>query len=331
MLFKDKETMQQYISVAASVSLLDVTGTIEFVESKILKPILGRDLYKELHDDFNQNEAGLDDDQKELLDYCRKVIAPYVCYNYAPKAAVQLSSAGTQRTETNNSKTSYAYQDVNFRAQHLLEGETACEVLLAYLDENWADEEIWTGSKEFENYKSLFIKTGIDFNEFYPSPSPYRNYHAMRFKMIEVEDGDIQKQLSPELFDYLKEKDRSPDPDWSKEEKQLLFRIKKAIAYHTVATAIPHLNIRIDENGITIASDNSTVSNKDQKITKAADPASLRMLIDSCYASGNDWLTKAVELIVKDPSKFPAWPNPVTRMNSNQCKNEHKSGGYGLF
>ena len=331
MLFKTKESMNQYTDVAASVTLLNVKSTAIFVESKILKSILGKSLYKELDDDFNENEDGLRSEQIELLEYCRRVLGPYICYYYAPKAAVQLSASGTQRVEGTNSKTSFAYQDVNFRAQYLLEGETACEALLEYLNENWANEPVWSDSSEFAEFKSLFIKTGSEFEKLYPTPQPYRNYWAMRFKMFEVEETHIIKAITSRLFNYLKQKDKSQDPGWSDAEKRLLLYLKKSIAYLTVAAAVPHLNVRIDDNGITIASDNSTVSNKDQKITKAADPASISLLITSSADAGKEWLKKAVDLLTEDPESFPEWINPLTTPKPKGNNNEKCGGGYALL
>lgn len=329
MLFKETEEVLEFTGVVTSVKITDVTGTINFIEEKILQKYLGPDLYKELSEAYNQTENNMTDEQKELLTYCRRVIGPYICYYYFPKAAIQLGSAGAQRAEGTNTKTSFAYQDKEFRAQYLLEGEAACETLLEYLYKNKISFDSWTNSQAFKQYQELFIKSGTEFNDFYPSAQPFRNYWAMRFKMVDIELMAIEKAITSPLYEYLKEKEKEDGHEWSNEEEKLLFYLKKAIAYFTVATAAPHVNARIDGNGITINSDASGGVN-DQEKRKAADNKALSWLVDSCNASGNDWLTKAKQYIVDNATAFEAWQAPEKKAQvktNNDCLN----GSYGLI
>ena len=255
---------------------------------------------------------------ERLLILCCKVIGPYTAYNFIPKAEVVLSDSGAQRMEANNAKTAFAYQITAALEQRLKEGEAATELLLQFLTEHTATFESWVNSEEFKRFKSLFIKTGNEFDFLYRTQQPFRNYFAMRFKMVDVEILTIESAITPSVFAYLKDKDMEIDPDWTVEEKTLLIYIKKSIAYLTVADSIPNLSVRIDNNGLSVLSDTGSARNQ-VEIRKDVDNDKLSLLISTCRESGKQWLNKAIEYIRTHPDKFPSYIVPK--------KSEHKKDG----
>ena len=334
MLFKDTNKLKEYTEFT-EVNFASVKLTIRQVEEGELVDILGNELYSGLNTAYalSTDESLLSDANKNLLDRSRMLVGPYVAYYYAPKAEIQLSDSGPRRAETATVKTAFGYQVVNFREQKLREAENAAESLLQFLEDNKTSYADWLNSNAFKDYRSLFIKNGKEFNNYFRSASPYRNYWAWRYKMVDVEQQTIRPALGDDLYTYLKETDADPAGVFTTYEQQLLLKLKKTIAYFTVAFAIPFHSVRIDANGITVISGNSTVSNKDQELRNPANSDQLSQTMRNAESSGKVWLQDAINYILKYPSEFPDYPVvPVVNYSNNDVNtNECLGGSFGLF
>lgn len=304
MLFKKTDKILEYAELT-TVRFTSLMPTIRLVEQQHIIPQLGKDLYNLLNNAYTAaaDETTLSDAMKALLDKCRCVIGPYLCYYYAPKSEVKLSDAGAQRLESPTNKTAYQNQVVNFREQNLREAELATELLLQFLDENPLTYPLWLATQGFEKYKSLFIKSGSEFNEFFASHSPYRNYMAMRTNMLDVEQNNIRPLLGDPLFNRLKSNDRDGIELFSPAESDLLFKVKKVIAYLTVAGSIPFLNVRMDANGITVMG-NTRVQNDDTGKRQSADKAMLENVIEKSNAAAKSWINNVTTFIEAHKEDF---------------------------
>lgn len=317
MLFKKTDILLQYAELT-TVNFVQVKPTIKMVEQQHIIPFIGKELYKTLNDAYTSaaDEALEDEKLIPLLDMCRSVIGPMVCYYYAPKAEVQLSGAGAQRQESDTNKTAYQNQVVNYREQLLREGEMATELLLQFLEENKADYPDWQASDAFKDYRSLFIKSGGEFDKLFTSASPYRNYWAMRSQMLDVEQNNIRRTIGDDLFTYLKDKDQDPAGTFTDAEKDLLFKVKKVTAYLTVCFSIPFLNVKIDANGISVISPNAVQNDALSKRQAAADNM-LDVLIKKCEAAAESWTNNLTQYLNDNIPDFPGWP--VTLSVSKGC------------
>ena len=311
MLFKTSDKLIEYAELT-KVNFPAVKSTIRMVEEKHVVPALGNELYASLNTAYiaATNEDSLTTAQKSLLDKCRSLIGPYVCYYYADKADVKLSDSGIRREETATNKTAYQYQLTNFKQANLAEAESAFENLLQFLEDNKADYPAWITSTAFAQYRSLFIKSGAEFNSLFPSHTPCRNYWAMRAKMMEVEENTILPTLGLALYNALKEIDASSTLSFTDIQKNLLYKVKKAIAYLTVGHAIPYLNTRIDANGITVSGSFSNPSRDQDKRANAPDTA-LSNLITNSLATGQQFIKNTIDFLNTNYELFPLWPVPV--------------------
>lgn len=309
MLFKDTKKLVDYAEITASTNFLSVKPTIQRIEENHIVSILGKELYKELNGNYTdaEEEKELSEEHQALLLQCRKVIGSYLGYYYAAIAELKFSDAGVRRSETASEKTAYQYQVRNFRDASLLNGEAATENLLEFLEENKEDYADWVTSKAFTRYRSLFIKSGKEFNEFFTSHSPYRNYWAMRSKMQDVEEQAIRAAIGDALFDALKEKDRAATPDFTDKEQKLLFKLKKAIANFTVSFAIPLLAVRIDANGITVATSGARTSRDEDAQRQNATDNNMSNIIRATQTSGQAWLKDALKYLNDNATDFEDW------------------------
>jgi hypothetical protein len=325
MLFKTSAKLKEFAQLSGDINFASISATIRWTEIAHIQPVLGFDLYTALNDAYTAaaDESTLTDPHKKLLEYCRMVIAPYVCYYYAPKVDVRLSDSGM----TKHKDAAYQEQRTTFREANLREGEQASEALLMFLEEKKGDYAQWTDSTAFKKYKSLFIKTGTEFNELFPSASPYRNYWAMRSKMLQVEEQNIRKALGDTLFNALKTKDKLATPGFTEKEKILLEKLKYAIANFTVAFSVPMLTVRIDTNGITVSSE-APRTNRDEDAKRSASADNqLSLLIKSCHESGTTWLNDAIKYLNDNAADFTGW---AVEEDDDTSPNEDLTGLYGM-
>ncbi len=310
MLFKDSQTLKLFAQLSGTINLNDVKVTMERVELEYLRPRLGKELFTSLTTSYElaANDTAFGTAlQKKLLDYCRRVTGPMFCYHFAPKADVQVSSSGIQRSENSTIKTAFQYQGTKYREENFNEGHAAIESLLEFLEDNITDLPEWKNSAEFKQYRSLFIKTGSEFNQYYSSPTPQRNFYAMRPKMIDVEENGVRPFLGDAMFDAIKSKDQLQTPGFTEKETKLLAMIKKAIAYYTVSFSVPLLSVKIDGNGITIFASQSFSSSDDDSKRAGADTKALNDLVNSCNNSGQMWLNRAKEFLMNNKADFNSW------------------------
>lgn len=311
MLFKDDIKFQLYASLTQE-TFAAAKSTIEQVETKHLLPILGEAQYNELSAAYTaeSNENNLPARLKTLLDLSRKVIGPWTCVYYTPITDVKVSEAGARRLETDKAKTAFQYQVRNFIHANQIMAMDAEEFLLQFLEMNPADYPLWVSSPANEAYKSLLIKTAKEFNELFVTPAAHSNYRAIRSKMVDIENIAVPNAIGSNIFSPLREKIKNGDV-LTQPEKDLLFAIKKAVAALAISEAIPFINLRMDETGITAAGGNlGQDSNLNSRIP--APENSLNLLKTSTADTGRSWLNKARQIIKDNPVTWPPAPTEET-------------------
>jgi hypothetical protein len=302
MLFKATPDIQPYSEVNTAVNFDSLKSSITAAEHEFIVPVIGLTLYNVLNAAYTAVAAETDLSlvNQALLNAVRMALAPYTMMVYANKAELQFGDGGLRRQETANAKTAFQYQTRNLKDQLKKEGDRGTEMLLSFLEINATDYPQWTASEEFAFYRSLFIKTGTEFNKYYITQSPQRNYLALRAVMKDVEDLVIKKSIGIELFTDLKTKTTAVVPAvLSTEESALLEILKKAIANFTIARGIHLLAARIDEFGITVTSPATFASQDELSKRAGAANAQINGLASSAYNTGSEYLAEAIAYLVK--------------------------------
>jgi len=333
MLFKTSDKIKQFAQISGTISLESVKSTIEFIENSHIQQITGVELLAALKADYADTsaETDLSGTSGALLDKCRKIIGPLLCYYYAPKADIQLSDSGVQRIETTTNKTAFQYQSTNFAQANLREGEACSEQLIEFLELNAGDYPLWTASAAYTKYRSLFIKSGKEFDQLYASHTPYRNFYAIRAKMFDVEENNIRDLLGDTLYDDLKTKDAAATA-FSEIEEKLMQRIKKAIAYFSVAFSLPMLNVRIDSNGLSVVSLSSFSENAKDNTRAGADDNARIELMKSCIASAQVYINSITVFLKANPTDFTSWKGFLTQTaDTSNSINTELTSSFGML
>lgn len=322
MIIRNNTTLAEYARISGTWEFDSCIPSLRIVEEKFIIPTISDDLYLMLNQalDAETENDPLDPVWKSLADQCRRAIGPLFCWFHADKADVVFTDGGMKRSESNQYKNAYQEQRNKFKEANLTEGEFALELLLKFIEKNQEDYPEWQDSPNFSRYKELFIKSASQFDEFFPSATPHRNYWAIRQTMHDVEQINIRNFLGDTLFTTLKTEDQKKYPAFSDEQKELMQMLKKAIANLTVASAIVHLNVRVGKNGITTPA-SATFSQDDAENTRAGLPDKwVDTYTKSCLDSGTGWITRAETYIRANKTAFATWIGFVTT-ETTECNN----------
>lgn len=323
MLITDIETLITYCPVTKATTFANVKLTVDTVYKYHVLPVLGTTLAETLKINLNSTE----DKYKQLLTECRMVIGQYTAYYYAPIAELKLSDAGARRSETATEKTAYQYQVTAFREECLRKGEQATEALLQLLHEKKADYPEWGNTAAEKEYLKYFIKDATTFANYFNSASPYRNYRAMRFKMHDAEVLVVQKNITPALYEHLKQKDKN-GTEYTAREAELMEMLKSVIAHYTVLYALPFLNVRIDGDGLTVVQLMFTSRDADSKKAQA-NADSINYLAEHCRSTGESWMAAALKYIEDNRADFASYTVPAS--NNSDSLSERSEQLNGLF
>jgi hypothetical protein len=287
MLFKTTAEIQQFAPINGEVNFASLKSSIITAERECIIPAIGQSLYDTLNTAYAANT--LTTPQTNLLAVIQQSLACYAIYAQTPLSEVNFTDGGTRREETNTSKSAYQYQVTNLRKELLRQADLHLEYLLGYLETNRTDFPTWTSSTQFLRYRGLFIKTGTEFSENYTTASPNRNYIAMRPTMEDVEQQIVKKLLGKDFFAALKAKDKA-EQDFTADETELLYKLKKWIAALTVLMSIPKINVQVTDNGITVFSSSTFATKDDDSKRGAANADQINHLVNSLKDTCSMWL-----------------------------------------
>ncbi len=112
-------------------------------------------------------------------------------------------------------------------------------------------------------------------------------------------------------------------------EKELTYKLRKAIAYQTVALTIPMLNVRIDAAGLSVVNAGPRTSRDEDAIRGTpADPA-ISSLILACTEAAKVWLASANDYILKNATAL-GYTIVVVATESNRPNEEFRIT-FGMF
>lgn len=327
MLFKSTADLQQYTEVNSHVNFASLQSSIRRAEKELLVPVVGIPFLADIDTKYNANVLSVA--EANLLKVLQAALAPYAMSLYIPKAEVNVTDGGVRRMETDTAKTAFQYQVTALKKAYEAEAASAVEYLVEYLELNKADFPAWTASEAFLKYRGLFIKTGGQFNEYFPTATPWRNFLFLRPLIADIEQSLIAAQLGDAFFVALKAKEKTIAPDYTPEEQQLLQLIKKAVAHKTIAEAIARQVVRIDGNGISVIAGGG--SGDADSVRGSVSDNQLSHLRSNTLSWAESWLAEMNSYLnaKASPTVFPeyyAW-----QQQAKQPFDNHPCVAQGLF
>jgi hypothetical protein len=186
--------------------------------------------------------------QESLIEYVRTPLAMLTMYEYSKIGSVEFGEMGLHRTETEERKGAYKYQENEYREYMLRNGYEALEQLLDFLEENESDYALWQSSTGYDRNKSLYINTAAAFRDAYSFNIDRYTFESFRALMADVETFAILPVLGAEQHEALKT--GIADKNLTNAQSALVNLVQKAVAHFTVELAAIRNWVTIKDNAL---------------------------------------------------------------------------------
>lgn len=224
-----------------SLDLSSLKPTILATYRNHLQIWIGDALWNDLVGAATPNAA-----QTALIEQLRTPLAMLSLHEYSKIGSVQFGEMGLHRTETEERRTAFKYQETEWRDYMLRNGYEALEALLEFLEANIADYPLWAGTAGQARKRSLYINSAKDFRNAYSMSVDRYTYESFRGLMGDVETFAVLPVLGQAQHDALKT--AIADADVSADEADLIALVQKAVAYFTIELAAVQKWVTIKHN-----------------------------------------------------------------------------------
>ena len=333
MFINDQSVLLTYVEANPGIDFLSLPPTIEQVGSKYFLPLFGKPFFDDA-DAFCTTPQENDTVGVGFMNRLQKAVANLAMYEYIPIAEVQITDAGLRRGHSETHPGAFKYQVQELQRALLNRGLQAIEELLAYMDENVADDffDNWRSSLEFTHYRVLLINSGREFEKYYSSLQyPRRTYMLLRTTLYNVQSLVVAEAISEEVYQELITENQNPTPSFGEEQAELLELLKPALAHLTISRGIYQLAAAMDENGVHVLSQSNEPGDSAGK--KVAAPSSqLTMMINDAESIGQSWMGKAIKYLNDTASEtvFPTWYEALQEAETPLPQNDGLTGCFGL-
>lgn len=234
-IFTDITDFKSFIGkgISASFTFDELGPTILNAAELHLIPWIGQGLWNDM---VTAVAGSPTTPQTDLLPYLKRPLAMLTMYEYTQIGEVLVTDQGVMRVESEESKTAYKAQVNNYREYMLIYGYQALEPLLAFLEANTGDYPLWTDADESKRNREAFINTVQQFRIAYSTEMTRYVMENLRGLMLDIEQFAIRPLLGDALFDELKAAIMAKSE--TDEQKTLIAKIRKAVAYFTVEEGI---------------------------------------------------------------------------------------------
>jgi hypothetical protein len=301
-LFKTTDEIKSFLPVSTTFKYNDILPFIKQVERDYIIPVIGKEQYDDINDDYNASATPtLSDEQTALLAKLRVPIANFAFMLWIPFGQVQMDSSGIRIVTTDNLKTAFQWQIDELKASSNRSGYSGLEDLLEFMETNKADYSLWTGSTAYTEFKKHFIKSAKEFQLHFNISSSRMTYLAMLPIMNRIEESVIKNTLGATKYAEIKAELLAGTV--STENQDLLDIIIPAVANLAMARAINELALKIDEFGISIIT-----SSQEVKAYKNAPNPLMSDLKTQTKEDGEYFLKKLEEKFNEDDEDFDNGP-----------------------
>jgi hypothetical protein len=331
MLFKTIDDISAVFPVIGTTDFNNIKPFIETAERDYIIKLISIEQYEDLDADYNEATPNLSSEQEALLNRIQKALAPYAFYLWVPSGQLSIGDNGIRIASTETHKTAFQWQVVNLQNSLLKQAGSAMDDLLAFMEENKADYDLWAESEAYTLFKETFITSAQQFTTAFSALGNSRtNFLAIKSSMILIEDLVIKTELGDDYFEELKEQHK--DGSLSDENKIIYNYIVKAIAHLTINRAITDLSVLIDDRGVLNFNSQANSNNFDNR-QPAKDTMITKMEFNT-ERDGRVYLSKAKQHLINNLSNYPTYRDSTaytSTTNQTAVKNTEDSKNFGMM
>jgi hypothetical protein len=241
-----KELKAHNSALAGGMKLESVQSFIDEAINRHIIPAIGYGQYTEL---VAVKAAVPNDQQKRVIDLLQKSLVGFMIYYWSDQGAVMFSDAGIHVAKDANKLPASDKKIISLKKQNIFSGYSNLELAISFIEDNINDFPIYKVSAAHESNRSLLINTSREFQDAGVNINyDARLYQTLRTYQQDVESTYLESALGSTLKDalHLAILNGTVTPA----QKELLKRVRKAVAFYTMAEAIPFMALSMDASGI---------------------------------------------------------------------------------
>lgn len=319
LLISDKAMLLGFVPVAATIDFESIKPDLEDAAELFVKPEIGSTLLQELFNKLDDNSQAW----KGAVFLARRTVANFAIAKYIPKLSINITGSGVTRSESEQSKTAFRYQEENAVQSYFSAAENSLELLLKYCEEK-ATELTWTGP-ELTFIKENHLPTADDFNQFIDIGNSRRIYRKLKPYLKAIQQSRISANIGAELNAKI-----LPDEQVG-HYSTIQFLVRQALANLAMADALPVLNLKMEGNGVSII---STAASGDNALRNSPVPTDyLNNLVIKYKNAGEVHIKQLMAFLQKHAAEITEFSGNTEVYNPEfkPFKNDPEIGGAKLF
>lgn len=252
--------------VAAAIGFEKINPFIDPVETKYLRPAIGKDMLAELQTLYtnsiaDESPTALSANIEALHKLCIKAIGELALFEGSADIQVSVSASSMQRIETGSNKSAYQYQALDWKATRKNQGFQALAQIIEYLEENVAEDDfdLYEVSPERTARLKLFVPNLATFNKYSEYTIDHWTLNQLQAIMARVENLHVSGILGD---NYATIQASIAADSLTADQQAILNEAQPLIVHQTMADALQPLAINIGSTGVTLF--NTTGSRSEQ-------------------------------------------------------------------
>jgi hypothetical protein len=294
MLITQNSEIIPYEKMHSSFDVSKIAAFIEAAELKFIKPILGTDLYNDItiayQDSIKEvSPVVLDEEYINLIHYVRRPLAQLALAMGSSSMAVNVTNNGINRTEDQNHKTAYQYQELNWKRDKMNLGLEFLDELGDFLESEKSTYLYYEDSPErllrigmfVSSSKILTAHAGINVGKY---------IHTLLHSQFTKAERKVKKIIGIDEFTILKTALLNSIPAAKEDAVEM---IREAVSNLALAQAIPLLRLKVDAQGVTMVNNEKT---KSIEVNKPVRDDQAKDLLENLTATGEAALLELKEM-----------------------------------
>ncbi len=322
-IFTSINQIKELTDVNIGVNFNSLKSTLRLAGRKYIRPLIGDALMTKA--ETIAASATPTPLEAAYLRQMREALAPLALALYIPRSEAAITDSGVRRGGTNEMPGAYKYQVQAVVKSYEDDGLEALEEVLTFLELHKSVFTEWATSEQRNKYNALAIRSGNEFNEYYTLLRPHLSYNTLLPHIYNTEVLTMMR-IFGNTFSHLKDKQAAGTIN--SEERHALALIKYAIANLSISNGVSSLNVRIDDNGISVLSNSTDSSQDGVSKREAASDNALSLLLRQTKDTAKQYIEEARRYLDANATStlFEEWYNDLlsrvsdtgTGYNNNQ-------------
>lgn len=248
LIFEDFEDMKPYVS-GAHVTNDPTTLEGDFNSALLDKvlPLIGDAAWDAILTSFKDYSTNAMD--KKALEFARGAIVNLGYYYYGMAGGIQVTNEGLMQANSQERKSAYQWQTIEFRQNKLDQGYLYLGKLLSYLEANKSHFTGWAGSAERVEYSKLFLRDLSVYNRF-RKIAGFETLVSLIPYMLRIQESTLPNRITETLYSAIFTAYKAGTI--SGDNALLIPYMQEFIAHQALHDALHELNFQFTADGLKI-------------------------------------------------------------------------------